>query len=87
MARHPAILVLGNEAEARLLESVLVERGIPHFLKSYHDSAYDGIWQSQLGWGHVEAPVEYREQIQSIYADLIARGEIPPGGTEEGEKP
>jgi len=66
---------LRNEAEARLLEATLFERGIPHFLKSYHDPAYDGIWQAQLGWGHVEAPSEYREQIETIYDDLTGSGE------------
>jgi hypothetical protein len=72
MARRTKILVLNNEAEARLLEATLTERNIPHFLKSYHDSAYDGIWQSQLGWGQVDAPPEYREEIESIYSDLIS---------------
>jgi len=81
MARHRKILVLKNEAEARLLEATLTERGIPHFLKSYHDSAYDGIWQTNLGWGHVEAPQEYQEQIEAIYADLTAS---QPGEDGEG---
>jgi len=83
MARYPVIVSLRNEAEARLLESVLSERGIPHFLKSYHDSAYDGIFQSQLGWGHLEAPAEYRRQIESIYSDLIAGADAVSGAPEE----
>lgn len=70
MERRSKILVLRNEAEARLLEAILEERKIPHFMKSYHDRAYDGIFQVQLGWGQVDAPPEYREEIEAIYADL-----------------
>ena len=82
MARQPKILVLQNEAEALRLEATLRERNIPHFLKSYHDSAYDGLFQTQLGWGQVEAPPEYREQIEAIYADLKASEPLEEDGTE-----
>ena len=52
------------------MESVLKEQGIPHYIRTYHDSAYDGIWQKQIGWGAVEAPEEYRDVIIGIYNDL-----------------
>jgi hypothetical protein len=64
------VVVLNNEVEARLLDAVLEEQQIPHLMRSYHDGAYDGLWQQQRGWGHVEAPEEYEEQILSIYEDL-----------------
>ena len=70
MATFEKILVLDNEVEARLLEAVLTEQHIPHLMRSYHDRAYDGLWQQQRGWGHVEAPEEWREQILGIYKDL-----------------
>jgi len=66
------ILVLNNEVEARLLDAVLEEKQILHLMRSYHDTAYDGLWQQQQGWGHVEAPEKNREQILSIYGDLRA---------------
>ena len=64
------IVVLENEIEARLMDSILTERGIPHRMKSYHDTAYDGIFQVQKGWGHVEAPEKYREEIIAIQQEL-----------------
>jgi hypothetical protein len=70
MEAFEKIVVLSNEVEASLLESVLQERGIPHRMRSYHDSAYDGLWQQQSGWGHVEAPPQYRQVIEEIYRDL-----------------
>jgi len=70
MEEFEKILVLENEIEARLLDSVLNERNIPHRIRSYYDSAYDGIFQTQKGWGVVLAPPEYEEEILSIYEDL-----------------
>ena len=70
MEEYKKILVLENEIEARLLDSVLDERDIPHRIRSYHDSAYDGIYQAQKGWGIVEAPLSWKEEILSIYRDL-----------------
>ncbi len=74
MGEYKKIVVLDNEIEARLMDSILTERNIPHRLKSYHDSAYDGIFQAQKGWGHVEAPVDYKEEIIAIHADLPVKG-------------
>jgi hypothetical protein len=40
-----------NEAEANVIKSVLEEHGIHAEIKSFHDTAYDGLFQSQYGWG------------------------------------
>jgi hypothetical protein len=45
--------ILGSEDEPRLMESILTDRGIPHLMRSYHDTAFDGLYQTQKGWGHV----------------------------------
>lgn len=63
-------VVLNNEIEARLLSSLLQEEDIPHYLRSYHDSAYDGIFQAQLGWGHVEADPRHHARIAELLEDL-----------------
>ncbi len=70
MPEYKKIIELKNDIEAQLISSILDEREIPHHMHSYHDSAYDGIFQVQLGWGHIEAPEEYREEIEKIYYDL-----------------
>jgi hypothetical protein len=59
-------VTLENEVEARLLDSVLTERNIPHLMISYHDTAYDGLYQTQKGWGYISAPSAYHEEIQDI---------------------
>ena len=70
MAEYRIILEIENEIMARLLESVLMEREIPHLMRSYHDSAYDGLFQLQKGWGQVVAPQAYEDEIKQVYADL-----------------
>lgn len=70
MEKYKKIIVLNNEIEARLIEEILKERQIPHIIQSYHSAAYDGIFQLNKGWGHIEADVKYEEEIISIYNDL-----------------
>jgi hypothetical protein len=70
MIKPVKILVFNNEIEAKLLEEILTERGIPHMIRSYHDSAYDGLWQTQSAWGHLEAPEENLEEILIIYREM-----------------
>jgi hypothetical protein len=64
------ILVFNNEFEAKLLDEILTDKGIPHIIRSYHDSAYDGLWQMQSSWGHLEAPEEYKDEILLTYSSM-----------------
>ena len=66
------ILVFNNEFEAKLLDEILNDKEIPHLIRSYHDSAYDGLWQMQSSWGHIEAPEEYREEILKTFSEMSA---------------
>ena len=61
MDKLEKIAVLDNEVQAELVDSVLSERDIPHIMRSYYDSALDGIYQAKSGWGHVEAPESFRD--------------------------
>jgi hypothetical protein len=70
MEEFKKIVVLDNEIQARLMDSILTERDIPHRMRSYHDSAYDGIFQTQKGWGIIQAPLQFKEEILSIMEDL-----------------
>jgi hypothetical protein len=70
MDRNIKIIVLKNEIEANIIATVLKEKNIPHIIMSYHDSAYDGLFQMQKGWGHIEAPPEYKSRILKIYQDI-----------------
>jgi hypothetical protein len=70
MEDYVKILTIDNEVKARLLEKILAERDIPFSLKSYHDTALDGLYQLQMGWGYVAAPLRYAAEIREVYRDL-----------------
>ncbi len=70
MNRPKRIATLDNEIQARLLSALLDEEGIPHLLRSYHDSAYDGLFQAERGWGHIEADEGNSERVLELIAGM-----------------
>jgi hypothetical protein len=70
MSNPVKILVFKNEIEAMLLDGILTEKNIPHLIRSYHDSAYDGLWQTPSAWGQIEAGEEYKEEILRMYNEM-----------------
>ncbi len=61
---------LNNEVHAQLVDAELEKRGIPHLVRSYHETAFDGLFQGQLGWGYIEGPESLKEEISRIVSDL-----------------
>ncbi|MFC1814338.1 hypothetical protein ACFL0M_00030 [Thermodesulfobacteriota bacterium] len=70
------IVVLENTIEAQLIDSVLNDQHIPHIIRSYHDTAYDGLFQVQKGWGEVCAPSSFKNVILEIIENI--RSAPPP---------
>ena len=64
------VAALENEIEARLVDTMLKEKEIPHLLRSFYDSALNGIYQLQKGWGYIEAPEKYSKEINNILLEL-----------------
>jgi len=64
------IAILDNIVEAQLVDSILNEHDIPHRIRSFHDTAYDGLFQFQRGWGSLWAPVSSRAEILEILHDV-----------------
>jgi len=64
------IAILDNIIEAQLIESILSEQKIPHLIHSFHDTAYDGLFQVQMGWGKLCAPLSNKEEILEILNDV-----------------
>lgn len=73
------IAILNNEFEADLVEHALAERGIHYIVRSYHDTAYDGLFQTQKGWGCIEAAeadeCAVLDVIEGIREEVAARAE------------
>ena len=70
--------VLDSEIEAQLVASILIERGIPHGVRSYRDTAYGGLFQFDNGWGVVMAPERWVDQIREVVASFGAVGPVRP---------
>ena len=70
MPDYEKITTLQNEIQATALETELKTRNIPHFIRSYHDTVYNGIYQQTKGWGIVEAPIKHKKIILEILNDL-----------------
>jgi hypothetical protein len=58
------ILSLSSEIEAIRIKEILDSN--EHLIRSFHDSAYDGIFQNQYGWGVLEADESDEERILNL---------------------
>jgi len=68
-----------NSAEARVLQSLLRENGIRSQVVSFHDTAYDGLFQAQYGWGVIRvAEADFAEARRIVHEWKEASpGDVP----------
>ena len=64
------IAVLENFIEAQLVASILDQRDIAYRLRSYYDTAYDGLFQMHKGWGSLYAPQSHQREILQVLEDV-----------------
>jgi hypothetical protein len=70
MDQFEKILDLSNEFEAERMEEILKEKNIPYGLVPVSDSAFGSIEILENGWGYLEAPSRFRDEILKIYAEI-----------------
>jgi len=63
-------IVLNNGTEADLLSLILKERSIDFVIISYHDSAMNGLWQTQKGWGFAGVDAKDEDKVREILAEI-----------------
>ena len=71
------ILSLSSENEAIRIKEILDINEIPHLIRSFYDSAYDGIFQNQYGWGVLEADEANEDKILVLVKDLADENNEP----------
>jgi len=59
-----------NQFEADVIKNALENEQIPVMVRGFHDTAYDGIYIPQKGWGIVLVPEEHKEKAREIIAAL-----------------
>jgi len=65
-----------NCAEALALQSLLREHGITAQLLTFHDTAYDGLFQLQYGWGVIRVAGKDFARAEQIVREWKG---TPPG--------
>ena len=70
MDEFEKILDLNNEFEAERLKEILDEKNIPFGIVPVSDSAFGTIEILENGWGYLEAPGRFRNEILEIYAGI-----------------
>jgi len=62
--------IVDTRFEGDRVSQALQEAEIPFLIKSFHDTAYDGLYVLQKGWGAVLVPEEFREQSEQLIVDI-----------------
>ena len=63
---------LENSFEADQLGEILKQEGITFWIKSYSDTAYDGIYVSTKGWGALWVPANREQEVRKIIEDFLS---------------
>ncbi len=65
------LITLDNRFQADLLTDALDKEGISFLLREYRDTAYDGLFVGQKGWGTVMVDEASLESAQAVVKDLF----------------
>lgn len=60
------ILVLDDQFEADVIKDALEKEDIPVLVRSFQDTSFNGIFETQKGWGAVMVPDEFRERANAV---------------------
>lgn len=64
------VKVAESAFEADRFRAALEQEGITVLIRSFHDTAYDGIYQAQKGWGYVEVPKNDLDRAERVVEEL-----------------
>jgi hypothetical protein len=70
MARWVKAGVVENRFEGDRVTQALNEAGIPFVMKSFLDTAYDGLYIPQKGWGAVMVPENFGKETEKIIFEV-----------------
>ncbi len=80
-------LVLLRELDDRFMADLwtgaLESSGVPYLLRTFEDTAYDGLFITQKGFGRIMVEEEWLETARAIDADLSSQLAAGPSGSAE----
>lgn len=62
--------IVENRFEGDRVSQALEEAEIPFLIKSFLDTAYDGLYLPQKGWGAVMVPKKFREEAERMISEV-----------------
>ena len=74
-----------NRFEGDRVSQALNEAEIPFLMKSFLDTAYDGLYVPQKGWGAVMVPREFEDEAKRVISDV--KKTFKEEGEDETEQP
>ena len=60
-----------NRFEADLLMQALREERIPAMLRRFEETAYDGLFVTQMGWGAILVPGDYEGEGRNLIENVL----------------
>lgn len=66
-----SIHTLSNRFEADVLLDALKKEGVSAFLRSFEETAYDGLFVCQRGWGWIMVPEDVSSRARQIIKPLV----------------
>lgn len=60
-----------NRFEADLLVQALRQDSIPVLLRRFEETAYDGLFVTQMGWGALMVPGDYEEKAARVVSRVL----------------
>ena len=62
--------IIESRFEGDRISQALKEAGIPYMIKSFLDTAYDGLYIPQKGWGEVMVSEEFGGEAERIIREI-----------------
>lgn len=91
---YQKLRILQDRFEADLVAAALAEAGVDFFIRTFEDTAYDGLFVTQEGWGAVwvagpDVPeaLDILRHFDSLYCSETAGGPAAAGSLESGGAP
>ena len=77
-----------NRFETDLLVQALRQENIPVLLRRFEETAYDGLFVTQMGWGAILVPGDYEKEAARVISRVLAsitHGVTPEPTAGEGQ--
>ena len=73
---------VSGRVEALQIQAILEQENIPVFVRTYEETAYDGLFVTQKGWGEIWVAESRLDEARAIIEEL--KKNPPPPLPEEG---